>query len=93
MPKKRLTVFKGAKTVMKMMGQPGRSIGPYNLFSYENSCEIIAAKSSGLCPTQISSTFNIPVRNILLSFESYSIMDRRLGSGRKRKLQNKTMIK
>ena len=74
---------------MKTMGQPGLlPIGPYNRYSYENRCAIIAAKSSGLCPTQISSTFNIPirtVRNILLSFESYSIVGRRPGSGRKKK--------
>ena len=44
MPKKRLAVFKGAKTVMKKIRQPGRSAGSYNRYSYEDRCATIAAK-------------------------------------------------
>ena len=81
---------------MKKPSRLSRSIGPYNRYSHEARCAIIAAKVSGLSPIQISSLFDVPVRsvrNILQSFESFKLVGRRPGSGRKRKTSPEDDIK
>ncbi len=87
MPKKPLKAFKGGPKIVKQPRSRSCSIGPYIHHSHEARCAIISSKVSGLSPIQISSLFDVPirsVRNILKSFESFKLVGRRPGSGRKR---------